>query len=82
MFWGDIIMQHPELIAEIPRDVTALEWGYEADRAYETDTRAFRKAGVPYYVCPGTGSWISLIGRTDNAMANIRSMLFSAGFVF
>lgn len=73
MFWGDIIMQHPELIAEIPRDVTALEWGYEADHAYEADTKAFRKAGLPYYVCPGTGSWNSLIGRTDNAMANIRS---------
>jgi len=73
MFWGDIIMQHPELIDEIPRDVTALEWGYEADHAYDVDTRAFRKAGVPYCVCPGTGSWISLIGRTDNAVENIRS---------
>ena len=73
MFWGDIIMQHPELIAEIPRDVTALEWGYEADHPYDVDTRAFRKAGLPYYVCPGAGSWISLIGRTDNAVENIRS---------
>ncbi len=73
MFWGDIIMQHPELIAEVPRDVTALEWGYEADHPYDADTKAFRAAGLPYYVCPGTGSWISLIGRTDNAMENIRS---------
>jgi hypothetical protein len=73
MFWGDIIMQYPDLIAEIPHDVTALEWGYEADHPYDVDTRAFRKAGLPYYVCPGTGSWISFIGRTDNAMANIRN---------
>ncbi len=72
-FWGDILMQHPELIGEVPRDVTALEWGYEADHPYEADTKAFRKAGVRYYVCPGAGGWISLIGRTDNAMANIRS---------
>jgi hypothetical protein len=72
-FWGDIIMQHPELIAEIPKDVTALEWGYEADHAYAADTKAFRKAGLPYYVCPGVGSWLSLIGRTDNAIANITS---------
>ena len=72
-FWGDIIMQHPELIGEVPRDATALEWGYEADHPYEADTKAFRKAGVPYYVCPGAGAWISLIGRTDNAMANIRN---------
>lgn len=72
MFWGDIVMQHPELIGEVPRDVTALEWGYEHDHPYDVDTRAFRKAGLPFYVCPGTGSWNSLIGRTDNALANIR----------
>lgn len=71
MFWGDIVMQHPELIGEIPRDTTALEWGYEHDHAYDIDTKAFKKAGLPFYVCPGTGAWISLIGRTDNAIANI-----------
>ncbi len=73
MFWGDIIKQHPELISEIPHDVTALEWGYEQDHPYEHDTKAFRAAGLPFYVCPGTGAWISFIGRTDNAMANIRN---------
>ncbi|MDP9236338.1 MAG: family 20 glycosylhydrolase [Chloroflexota bacterium] len=73
MFWGDIVTQHPELIGAIPRDATVLEWGYEQDHPYDIDTKAFRHAGVPYYVCPGTGSWISFIGRTDNAMANIRS---------
>lgn len=72
MFWGDIVMQHPELIAGIPRDITALEWGYEADHPYERDTAVFRDCGLPFYVCPGAGGWISLIGRTDNAMANIR----------
>jgi len=73
MFWGDIVMQHPELIGEIPHDATALEWGYEHDHPYDVDAKAFRKAGLPFYVCPGTGSWISLIGRTDNAVANIRN---------
>lgn len=73
MFWGDIIVQHPELIPELPRDATVLAWGYEQDHPYEADTKAFRKAGLPYYVCPGTGSWNSLIGRTDNAVANITS---------
>ena len=30
-FWGDIIVQYPELIPELPRDAIALEWGYEAE---------------------------------------------------
>ncbi len=73
MFWGDIILQHPELIPELPRDVIALEWGYEHDHPFRQDAKAFRGAGVQYYVCPGAGGWNSLIGRLDNAVENIRN---------
>jgi hexosaminidase len=32
-FWGDIVLQHPELIAELPKDsLTADAWYYEAPR--------------------------------------------------
>jgi hexosaminidase len=73
MFWGDIVTQHPELIGEVPRDAIVLEWGYEGDHPFERDGKAFAKAGLPFYVCPGTGAWNSFIGRWDNAMENIRS---------
>ena len=73
MFWGDIVTQHPELIAEVPRDATVLEWGYEHDHPFDVDGKAFAKAGLPFYVCPGAGGWNSFVGRTDNAVANIRS---------
>jgi hexosaminidase len=73
MFWGDIIVQHPELIAELPRDVIALEWGYEADHPFDEDGAKFAQAGIPFYVCPGTSSWNSIVGRTDNALANLRN---------
>lgn len=71
MFWGDIIMQHPELIRELPPDVIALEWGYEADHPFDTDGRKFAEAGVPFHVCPGASSWCSIAGRGDNARANL-----------
>jgi len=71
MFWGDIIKQHPELIAEIPRDVTALAWGYEHDHPFDADGLAYRKVRLPFYVCPGAGGWNSFLGRTDNMVANI-----------
>jgi hexosaminidase len=73
MFWGDIILHHPELIPELPKDVIALEWGYEADHPFDADCEKFAKAGVPFYVCPGTSSWNTIAGRTDNAIANLRS---------
>lgn len=70
-FWGDIIMHHPELISELPGDLIALEWGYEADHPFAADGEKFARAGVPYYVCPGTSSWNTLAGRTDNAVGNL-----------
>ena len=50
-----------------------MEWGYSAEHPFESDTLKFREAGIPFYVCPGTSSWNSLTGRTDNMLANLRS---------
>ena len=73
MFWGDIIMHQPELIAELPKDIIAMEWGYEATIPFDKDGALFAKAGVPFYVCPGTSSWCTIAGRTDNCLANLRN---------
>jgi hypothetical protein len=72
-FWGDIVLQHPELIAELPRDLIALEWGYEADHKFAEHCARFAAAGVPFYVCPGTSTWNSFVGRTDNCLASLRN---------
>ncbi len=71
MFWGDIILKHPELIGELPDDVIALNWGYAADHPFPTECRAFADARKPFYVCPGTSSWRSIIGRTGNCLGNL-----------
>ena len=71
MFWGDIILHHPELIPELPEDVICLNWGYEADHPFARQTAAFREAKRKFYVCPGTSAWGSLSGRVNNMIANI-----------
>jgi len=70
-FWGDIIIKHPELIPELPKDTIALEWGYEADHPFADHGTQFGESGIEFYVCPGTSSWNTLVGRTDNCLANI-----------
>ncbi len=72
-FWGDIIVQTPALIPELPRDSVALEWGYEADHPFADHGAQFAASGIPFYVCPGTSSWCSLAGRTANALGNLRN---------
>ncbi len=72
MFWGDIIVEKPELIPELPEDVIALEWGYEAGHPFAEHGAAFSRSGRSFYVCPGTSSWNTFAGRVDNALENLR----------
>lgn len=69
-FWGDIILKHPELIQELPENITCMIWGYRANHPFDRQAAKFKKANIPFYVCPGTSSWRSIIGRTDNAIKN------------
>jgi hexosaminidase len=73
MFWGDIILHEPNLIKQLPPGAIALNWGYEAIHPFETEAKQFARSGVEFYVCPGTSSWCSIAGRTDNMLANQRS---------
>lgn len=74
MFWGDIINKAPEFISELPKEqIIALEWGYEASHPFDEKCGNFARAGIPFYVCPGTSTWNSLVGRTENAVGNLRS---------
>ena len=71
-FWGDIILNHPELIKEIPDNMTAMVWGYESFFPFEKKLPKFKNAGIGFYVCPGTSTWRSEIGRNKDAFANLR----------
>jgi hexosaminidase len=73
MMWGDIVSKNPELTSEIPKDITLLEWRYDAFQDFEKICKTYQTAGLHYIVCPGTSSWTSFTGRTDNMMANIQN---------
>ena len=71
MFWGDIILRQPELIAELPKEIVALDWGYGAKHPFAEETAQFAASGIPFYVCPGTTAWNCLSGRTANCIGNL-----------
>jgi hexosaminidase len=71
--WGDIVLEHPELIPELPKDVLALEWGYEADHPFDANGAKFAAAGIEHQVVPGTSAWLSLGGRSTNALGNLEA---------
>lgn len=71
LFWGDIMIHHPELIPELPKDVIALDWGYEANDPFAEHGEKFKAAGIPFWVCPGTSTWLTIAGRTENCLRNL-----------
>ena len=73
MFWGDVILRHPELVPELPKDLIALDWGYEGNHPFMSEAEQFSRAGLDFYVCPGTSSWNSLAGRVENMRENMQA---------
>lgn len=72
-FWSDIILERPDLVPQLPKNVTPVIWGYEADSPYAEQCRIVADAGFEgnFYVAPGAGNWNSFGGRLDVARANI-----------
>ncbi len=70
MFWGDIIRHYPELIPDIPRDVTVLDWGYWWRENFDR-IKDFTATGLPSYGCPSVCGYVTLFPRIHEAAANI-----------
>ncbi|MHB0937719.1 MAG: beta-N-acetylhexosaminidase [Armatimonadota bacterium] len=70
MFWGDIIRHYPELIPEIPTDVTVLDWGYEGWMDFDR-VKDFTATGLPSYGCPSVCGYVTLFPRVFESADNI-----------
>ncbi len=73
MFWSDIVLKDPTSLSQLSRELIALNWGYEGNHPFAKESELVARQKIPFYVCPGTSSWNSLIGRTDNMRRNITS---------
>ncbi len=78
MMWGDMLAKHPELLPLLPKDITVLEWGYEAEHPFEERARLLQLAGLDYCLCTGTNSWSSYLGLTDNMLGNAAAAVQAA----
>ncbi|NLF30661.1 MAG: family 20 glycosylhydrolase [Planctomycetes bacterium] len=70
--WSDVVLNHPETLDRVPRDIVMLNWGYEADSERLNRSGEIAKAGLPMVLCPGTSSWNTIASRWTNAHQNIR----------
>ena len=71
MFWGDIALNHPDLIDKLPKDLVAVTWNYDAKPDFRGFIEPFRKAGMEVFVSPGINNWGRLFPDTARALTNI-----------
>ncbi len=70
LIWGDILAGEPERIRALPDGVTVCEWGYDIGHPFEARAAAYEAAGKPFWVAPGTSSWLTILGRSTNMRGN------------
>ena len=69
--WADIVLDHPEIIPSIPKDIVMLNWDYSPSGRRIPRSEEITEAGLPLVCCPGTNAWQSHGSRLKTALQNV-----------
>jgi hypothetical protein len=75
MFWGDIALNHPDLIGSIPKDMIVMNWDYAAKDDYLPRIKPFKDVGLEEFVCPGVHNWNQIFPNLDASSKNIANFV-------
>ncbi len=71
MMWGDIALQHRDIVPKLPKDLIVLSWGYHPGDSFEDAIKPFTSLGFRFMVCPGVSCWSQIFPDLDTAKINI-----------
>jgi hexosaminidase len=73
LFWGDIAMDHAELVKTLPKDVIAVAWEYgPRPEGFDKWLRPYVDAGIETWVSPGLNNWDRVYPNYYEALLNIQ----------
>jgi hexosaminidase len=75
LFWGDVAVNSPELVATLPKDMIAVPWRYDAEPDFTPLIVPFTKAGLETWVAPGVNNWSRVYPNNNEALGNIRAFV-------
>ena len=75
MMWGDVILNHPDKLEAIPKDVVMLTWGYSPKESFEDQIVPFANSGYEFFVCPGVNNWNRVLPDFRGAAVNIQNFV-------
>ena len=71
IFWGDIALQHPELLKQLPKDMIVATWEYGSHPNYDPWLKPFVANGMKLIICPWVGNTSVMMPDYEQAAVNI-----------
>lgn len=70
IMYSDIILQHPEILDLIPKDIIIFYWSYGPKYNY-SDVQKIKNSGFNFIVSPSVWNFLTTYPANDNAFPNI-----------
>lgn len=76
LVWGDVLNHYPETLKQLPNDMIFVDWGYDMHYPFKQTLARLKTYKVPFMAAPGTSSWNSITGRTEDMFENIHQACY------
>jgi hypothetical protein len=74
LMYGDMCLEHLEILDDMPRDIIIVDWHYDPDDEYPSIEK-FQNGGFRVIVSPGTQAWSRLFPHYGDAAVNIENLI-------
>ena len=76
LFWGDVAMNHPEQVKNLPKDMIAVAWEYGLGPSWDRYLTPYRlDVNMETWVAPGVSNWNRVYPNNFVALRNIQGFI-------
>lgn len=72
--WGDIVAKNPDMMRQLPKDMTYIMWAYEPIDSFRHLIAPFKNQGNPFWVAASTGHSATMTSTPQRYIKNIANL--------
>lgn len=74
VMWGDIVAKNPDMMRQLPDDITYIMWAYEPIDSFRHLIAPFKNQGNPFWVAASTGHSATMTSTPQRYIKNIANL--------